>query len=32
MGEMYETAQQSRYRFLGMAKLYKIGDEWNARN
>lgn len=30
MDEMYEIAQQAKYRFLGVGEMYKIGDGWNV--
>ena len=32
MDEMYEIAQQAKYRILVIDKVYKIGHEWNVRN
>ena len=32
MDEMYEIAQQARYRFLGVSEMYKICDGWNEWN
>ena len=32
MYEMYETAQQAKYRFLGVDEMYKNCDGWNVRN
>ena len=32
MDEMYETAQQAKYRFLGIDEMYKICDGWNVQN
>ena len=30
MDEMYEIAQQFKYRFLGVSEMYKICDGWNV--
>ena len=29
---MFEIAQQTKYRFLGVSEMYKIWDEWNVWN
>ena len=29
MGEMYEIAQQAKYRFLGVSEMYKFCGGWN---
>ena len=32
MDEIYEIAQQAKYRFLGVSEMYQICDGWNMRN
>ena len=32
MDEMFEIAQQTKYRFLGVSEMYKIWDGWNVWN
>ena len=29
--EMYEIVEQTKYKYLGINEMYKIGDEWNIR-
>ena len=32
MDEMYEIAQQAKYRFFRVSEMYKICDGWNVWN
>ena len=32
MDEMYEIAQQAKYRFFGVSEMYKICDGLNVQN